>query len=140
MTDSGRNDSETGHGQSRIRLDRWLWAARFFKTRSAAHTAITGGKVDINGVKAKPASRVGPGDRLRITKGQQLFEVNVLAISENRGPARQAQALYDETEASRSRRADEAAARRATRDTTPIPRARPARRDRRALRRFKRKR
>lgn len=134
-----RNDSENDKaaGASKVRIDRWLWAARFFKTRNLAHTAIKGGKVEINGANAKPASGVGPGDRLQITKSEQTFEVDVQAVSERRGPASEAETLYEETEASHERRAREADARRQTAQSTPTPRGRPDRRQRRALQDFK---
>ncbi|WP_111747557.1 RNA-binding S4 domain-containing protein [Salinisphaera orenii] len=129
--------NEQSSSSQKARIDRWLWAARFFKTRGLAHSAIKGGKVELNGTKAKPASGVGPGDRLHITKDQQMFEVDVQAISEQRGPATEAEKLYTETQASHDRREREAAARRATRHTTPTPQGRPDRKQRRALRQFK---
>lgn len=95
----------------RLRIDKWLWAARFFKTRGLAQTAVKGGKVDINGERCKPARPVAPGDRLIVTKGETRFEVEVLAISTRRGPAAEAEKLYRETEAS-IRRREEAALRR----------------------------
>ncbi|WP_200833021.1 RNA-binding S4 domain-containing protein, partial [Spiribacter sp. SSL99] len=83
-----------------VRLDRWLWAARFFKTRRLAVDAIKGGKVDVDGVRAKPARAVRAGNRLLIRKGPQTFEVDVEGLAEQRGPAPQAEALYTETDAS----------------------------------------
>jgi len=79
-----------------IRLDKWLWAARFYKTRSLAHAACEGGKVDVNGQAAKPARVVRAGDHIRLTLGQWRREVIVRALSERRGPAPQAQALYED--------------------------------------------
>lgn len=80
-----------------LRLDKWLWAARFFKTRSAATAALRGGKVDADGQKARPARRVRPGTRLRIARGVSEFEVVVKAICAQRRPASEAAALYEET-------------------------------------------
>ncbi|KZC18623.1 MULTISPECIES: RNA-binding S4 domain-containing protein [Rhodanobacter] len=84
-----------------VRVDVWLWAARFFKTRSLARQAIDGGRIDVNGAGCKPAKTLHAGDRLRISRGEERLEVGVLALSERRGPASVAQALYAETEASR---------------------------------------
>jgi ribosome-associated heat shock protein Hsp15 len=87
-----------------VRLDVWLWAARFFKTRSLAKQAIEGGKIEINDAPAKPARAVRAGDRLRIRRGEDAFVVDVVAASEQRGPAAVAQALYRETAESRAQR------------------------------------
>lgn len=84
-----------------VRADVWLWAARFFKTRSLAKQAIDGGRVDVNGAGCKPAKTLHAGDRLRIGRGEERLEVEVLALSDQRGPAAVAQALYVETAASR---------------------------------------
>lgn len=84
-----------------IRLDVWLWAARFFKTRSLAKQAIEGGKIDVNDLAGKPSRPVHVGDRLRIGRGQETFVVDVAALSAARGPAAAAQALYRETDDSR---------------------------------------
>lgn len=80
-----------------LRLDKWLWAARFFKTRSAAAQAITGGKVELNGDNVKPARRLALGDRLRIRLGPFLHEVVVKQLTPSRGPAAKAQLMYEET-------------------------------------------
>ena len=87
-----------------VRLDVWLWAARFFKTRSLAKQAIEAGRVDCNDLQAKPARAVHVADRLRIGRGEETFVVEIAALSEQRGPASVAQALYRETEASRAAR------------------------------------
>lgn len=79
-----------------VRLDRWLWAARFYKSRGLAQEACTGGKVDVNGQAAKPSRGVHPGDRVRITQGEWRRELVVKALSERRGPAAEAQALYED--------------------------------------------
>ena len=89
---------------SKIRIDKWLWAARFFKTRSLASEAVTGGKVEVNGDRAKPAKAVGPGDEVRVRLGPYEHIVIVRALAGRRGSAREAQALYEETPASRAER------------------------------------
>ena len=87
-----------------IRLDTWLWAARFFKTRSLAAQAVSGGKVEVNGARAKPAKRVAAGDELRVKKGPFEFLLRVRVVSARRGPPATAAALYDEDpEAKRER-------------------------------------
>lgn len=87
-----------------VRADVWLWAARFFKTRSLAKQAIDGGRIDVNGAGCKPAKTLRAGDRLKISRGEERLEVEVVALSGKRGPAAVAQALYAETEASRAAR------------------------------------
>jgi ribosome-associated heat shock protein Hsp15 len=79
-----------------VRLDRWLWAARFYKTRSLAHAACEGGKVDVNGQAAKPSRSVRIGDRIRVTLGEWRRELTILALGERRGPAPEARALYQD--------------------------------------------
>jgi ribosome-associated heat shock protein Hsp15 len=88
----------------RVRLDKWLWAARFFKTRSAATEAIAGGKVEVNGDRAKPAKAVKPGDEIRLRNGPYEHVLIVRQLGDRRGPASVAQTLYEETEASREAR------------------------------------
>lgn len=83
-----------------LRADVWLWAARFFKTRSLAKQAIDGGRIDVNGAGCKPAKSLRVGDRLKIGRGEERLEVEVVALSDRRGPAAVAQALYVETAAS----------------------------------------
>src|SRR5487761_2127248 len=90
---------------SKLRIDKWLWAARFYKTRSLAADAVESGKVMVNEVRAKPAKTVGPGDMLDMQLGRFRFLIEVLAISNKRGPASEAQKLYRETDASREQRA-----------------------------------
>ena len=87
-----------------VRLDKWLWAARFFKTRSLATEAVAGGKVEVNGERAKPAKSVKPGDEIRLRVGPYEHILIVRALGERRGPASVAQGLYEETEASRAER------------------------------------
>ncbi|MES1949570.1 ribosome-associated heat shock protein [Salinisphaera sp. S4-8] len=120
-----------------VRVDKWLWAARFFKTRSMAAKAVKGGKVHVNGHRAKASTAVKVDDRLDITKGETAFEIDVCGLSEQRGPAVQAVQLYNETDASRERRAAQAAERRAARMSMPRPAIRPDKKQRRELRRFK---
>lgn len=124
--------------EDRVRLDRWLWAARFFRTRGKAKEAIVGGKVQADGQRAKPAREVAVGNMLRIRRGDEELTVEVLALSEVRGGAPQARQLYRETEDSIAAREEAAALRRARRDAMQLPAARPDRRDRRTLERIKR--
>ena len=87
-----------------VRLDKWLWAARFFKTRSLATEAVAGGKVEVNGERAKPAKSIKPGDEVRVKLGPYEHILIVRALGDRRGPASVAQGLYEETEASRAER------------------------------------
>lgn len=121
-----------------VRLDRWLWAARFFKTRSLAVEAIGGGKVQVNGHRAKRAKLVHVGDELLIRKGPFEHRVTVRAIAERRGPVREAQALYQETAESILRR--EALGAQLKSVPTPVFRTkgRPTKRERRDIDRFRR--
>ena len=127
-------DSE--HGNSKVRIDKWLWAARFFKTRSLAKTAIEGGKVLLAGQKLKVSREVAPGDMLRIRQGWDEREVKVIATSEQRRAAPIAQTLYEETEASIERRARAAEARQAA-GTLVRPSQRPGKHERKALERLR---
>jgi ribosome-associated heat shock protein Hsp15 len=90
--------------RSTVRADVWLWAARFFKTRSLAKAAIEGGKVALDGEPLKPAKAIHVGDRLTIRRGEELFDVYVVGVSDVRGPASVAQALYEETHEGRAAR------------------------------------
>jgi ribosome-associated heat shock protein Hsp15 len=96
----------------RIRIDRWLWAARFYKTRSLASDAVKGGRVQIDGQRVKPSREVGAGDRLEITIGQTRRAIVVLGVAPRRGPAKEAELLYEETAQSRAERERLAAERR----------------------------
>ena len=89
---------------SQVRLDKWLWAARFFKTRSIAREAVSGGKVHLNGHRAKPGRTLSLGDELRIQRGEEEYTINVVELSPRRGPATVARGLYEETEESIERR------------------------------------
>jgi ribosome-associated heat shock protein Hsp15 len=117
-----------------VRLDVWLWAARFFKTRSLAKQAVETGKVEIGGQRAKAARSVRAGEALRIARGEELFEVAVLALSDTRGPASSAQALYEESESSRLARAQVRAQRAAERSGYQAPATKPDKRARRLIR------
>ena len=108
-----------------IRLDIWLWAARFFKTRSLAKQAVETGKVEAGGQRAKPSRMVRVGDGLKISRGEESFEIKVLALSEQRGPASVAQALYAESEASRALREQARAQRAAERNGYRAPEHKP---------------
>ena len=115
-----------------VRIDKWLWAARFFKTRALAQTAVRGGHVSINGHACKPARTVAVGDRLRIVRGDIQFEIVVEGLSEKRGPANVAQGLYAETPSSIEKRERVAEQKRLARQ--PAPQGRPDKRDRRKIR------
>jgi len=91
-------------GSDRVRVDKWLWAARFYKTRSLATEAVAGGKVELNGERAKPAKPIKPGDEIRVRLGPYEHILIVRGLADRRGPASVAQALYEETEASRNAR------------------------------------
>lgn len=120
-----------------LRIDKFLWAARFFKTRSLASRACDLGRVQSNGQPAKPAREVRVGDMLRITNEGGEFQVEVLLLSEVRGPASVAQTLYRETEASRELRQKVAAERKAMREFEDLPPIRPSKRDRRRIIQFR---
>jgi len=120
-----------------VRIDKWLWAARFFKTRSLAARACELGRVRFHGHNAKAAREVHAGDMLRVTNDSGEFEIEVVQLSEVRGPASVAQALYRETEASREAREKAAAERRAARQFEQLPAGRPSKRDRRRIIQFR---
>jgi ribosome-associated heat shock protein Hsp15 len=121
----------------RVRIDKWLWAARFFKTRSLASHACELGRIQSNGVAAKPAREVHGGDMLQVKTDSAEFEVEVLALSEMRGPAVVAQTLYRETEASRERRAKLAEERKAMPHFERTREGKPSKKDRRDLGRLR---
>lgn len=120
-----------------MRLDKWLWAARFFKTRSQAADAVDGGKVKLNGAFAKPAKELKPGDKLHIRTEGEDWEVEVVGFNAQRRPAAEARLLYRETPESMKQRAEAAELRR----LAPLPQAdakgRPTKRDRRQLNRLR---
>jgi ribosome-associated heat shock protein Hsp15 len=116
----------------RLRIDKWLWAARLVKTRSLAAEAVKGGRVQINGQRAKPSKEVGAGDRLEITIGQTCRAIVVLGVASHRRPAKEAELLYEETAASRVAREAAAAERRLAAPPAGADLgARPTKRDRR---------
>jgi len=121
------------------RLDKWLWAARFFKTRALAQDAIRGGKIEVNGEKPKPSRHLRIGDTLRIRRGQFEFLVKVTGLSEQRGSASVAAGLYEEMPESIAKRQALAAELRLT-TAAPQFAGRPSKRDRRRIIRFTRKR
>ncbi len=124
---------------SSVRLDKWLWAARFFKTRSLAREAVSGGKVHLNGSRAKPGRLLKSGDELRIQRGQEEYTIVVLELSSRRGPASVARTLYDESGESRVKREQLAYQRKLEHQQDSIRERRPDKRQRRRLIRFKNK-
>jgi ribosome-associated heat shock protein Hsp15 len=120
-----------------VRIDKYLWAARFFKTRSLATRACELGRVQSNGHPAKASREVKIGDMLRVANDGGDFEIEVLALGDVRGPASVAQTLYRETEGSRELRQKVAAERRAAREFEQLPAARPSKRDRRRIIQFR---
>ena len=120
-----------------MRMDKWLWAARFFKTRALAAKACDLGRIRSRDIEAKPARDVHAGDMLHIKNDGGEFEVEVLGLSEMRGPASVAQALYRETEASKERRQKAAEERKAMQQYAPLPERRPSKRDRRRIIQFR---
>ncbi|WP_286293156.1 RNA-binding S4 domain-containing protein [Methylomarinovum tepidoasis] len=122
----------------RMRLDKWLWAARFFKTRTLAAEAVKGGKVHVNGQRVKPSKEIGVGSRIEITKEPYTWEITVVALETRRRPAKEAVLLYEETPESHARRQEEVARRRAQREAAGHPQRRPDKKQRRLIHRFKR--
>lgn len=120
----------------RVRLDKWLWAARFYKTRSLATQAVEGGKVKLNGARTKPSKELKPGDRLLIHIGSYTWDITVLALSDRRGPASVARELYAEDEASRLQRQQQVAERRLQANPGAELKGRPTKRARRQIHRF----
>ena len=120
--------------QPGVRIDVWLWAARFYKTRSLAKHAIETGKVEIAGQRAKASRAVHVGEALTIVRGEERFEIEVRGLSDKRGPAPVAQALYEESQASKERRANERATRAAERAGYQAPETKPDKRARRLIR------
>ena len=121
-----------------VRIDKWLWAARFFKTRGKAREAITGGKIHLNGHRVKPGRALKPGDRLRIQRGLEEFSITVAVVSDRRGPQAEAQALWVEDENSRQQREAKAEQRALERAARVTRERRPDKRQRRRIIRFRR--
>ena len=117
----------------RVRVDKWLWAARFFKTRGTATEAVLGGHVQVNGARVKPARDVAVGDRLEIRRGQQRWSVIVKGVADRRGSATVAATLYEETPESAAERARRTDERRLARPLGADLGERPTKRDRRRL-------
>ncbi|MDQ2971875.1 MAG: RNA-binding S4 domain-containing protein [Rhodanobacteraceae bacterium] len=125
----------TGGGhETVVRLDAWLWAARFYKTRARAKQAIVNGRIAIDGAACKPSRPVHAGDRLTITRGEERFEIDVLTLAEKRGSAAVAQTLYGESEASRTARDALREQKRAERAGYRAPSGKPDKRARRLIR------
>ena len=124
-------------GEGSLRVDKWLWSARFFKTRALAAEAVDAGRVSVNGERAKPAKAVKRGDALAIRRPPYEHLVTVLAVSDRRGPASEAQKLYEESAESRAKR--EAVARELKSMPPPVFKGRPSKKDRRTLERFVRR-
>lgn len=122
--------------QAAVRLDKWLWAARFYKTRALAVEAINGGHVHLNGTRVKPSRSIQCADELLIRKSGVEFVITVVALSDKRGPAAAAQQLYEESEESRERRAALAEERRLAAAAGALPARRPDKRGRRQIIRF----
>ncbi|HET9453370.1 MAG TPA: RNA-binding S4 domain-containing protein [Gemmatimonadaceae bacterium] len=122
-----------------MRIDKWLWAARFYKTRSLASDAVEGGHVEVNGERAKPSKQVREGDELRVRLNQYTHVIHVRGLSERRGPASEARTLYEETEESRAERERLAEQRRLAPPPAYEEGGRPTKRDRRNMARVKRR-
>ncbi len=120
-----------------VRIDKWLWAARFFKTRAAAQQAVEGGKIKLNGERIKPAKEVRAGDMLAITIGAYEWVVKVAGLSDKRGSATLARTLYAEDEISRLKREEQSALRKFAADPAQDRHGRPTKRERRQLERFR---
>ena len=124
---------------SQVRLDKWLWAARFFKTRSVAREAVSGGKVHLNGNRAKPGRSLNIGDELRIQRGEEEYVITISELSIRRGPATVARTLYEESEENRIKREKLAEERKLEHQNHLNRERRPDKRQRRRIVRFKNK-
>ena len=120
-----------------MRIDKWLWAARFFKTRALASRACELGRVESNGQQAKPSRELRTGDRLQVKNEGGVFQIEVILLSEMRGPAAVAQTFYRETQESRELRLKLAAERKALQSFEALPEGKPSKRDRREIERFR---
>jgi len=125
-------------GNQRVRIDKWLWAARFYKSRSLSADAVEGGKAQLNGERVKPAKVLKVGDTLNIRNGHFAWEITVLALSERRGSATEAAKLYSESDQSKKEREEKSALRKVERQSNPFPGGRPTKRQRRQIIRFTR--
>ena len=124
------------NGTGEVRLDKWLWAARFFKTRSMAAQAVNGGKVELNGARTKAAKNVRVGDELLVSKGPYSYRITVLALSAQRRPASEAQLLYQESPESIAERERQRELNRLMNAGHSAPSTRPGKRDRRKIKAF----
>ena len=123
--------------EKRLRIDKWLWAARFYKTRALAAAAVEGGKAQVNGERVKPAKLLRAGDSLIVRNGPFEWDITVLALSERRGPAAEAAKLYRESADSRKAREEKAALIKAERQSNPVfVKGRPTKKARRQIIRF----
>jgi ribosome-associated heat shock protein Hsp15 len=138
MTRHHSHEDGEHNGPESMRLDKWLWAARFFKTRALATEAINGGKIHLNGQRAKPGKDIGIGARLAISKDQYTWDITVTALKAQRRPATEAALLYEETPESQAKRQAEVERRKADRELGVQPDQRPDKKDRRVIHRFKR--
>ena len=116
-----------------VRVDKWLWAARFFKTRALAREAVLGGKVQCNGHRIKPGRVLKEGDQLAVNRGEEQFEITVMAVTGRRGSAPQAQQMYQESPASQQRREEAAEQRKRERHARGASPRRPSKRERRQI-------
>lgn len=135
--DKEQGAADSGGGSARVRVDKWLWAARFFKTRALAAEAIDGGKVDVNGERAKRAKAVQPGDMVSLRQGPVEWRLRILAVAERRGSAEMARSLYEETTEGRERRELIQEQLRSMPTAFAYGKGKPGKQDRRALRRLK---
>ncbi|MFZ4791461.1 MAG: RNA-binding S4 domain-containing protein [Candidatus Competibacteraceae bacterium] len=136
MTGDEDPQPDTGGAEDRVRLDKWLWAARFFKTRALAAEAVTGGKVHVDDRRVKPAHAVRLGEMLRIQRGSEEYRVAVKALSNQRGPAKHTILRYEETSASRQQREELREQRRLQFPDVAQSAARPTKQDRRRIIQF----
>ena len=120
-----------------IRIDKWLWNSRFFKTRSLASTAVNGGKVHLNGQRVKAGRAVKVGDALSIQKDSVLYEISIKGIIKTRRPAKEACLTYEESEQSQLKREQEQKMKKLASATRPVPQRKPGKREREQLRQFK---
>jgi len=132
-----QDEHEDDAPPGKVRLDKWLWAARFFKTRSLAAEAIDGGKVDVNGDRAKRAKLIQAGDQVRLRQGPLEWQLSVRDIAQRRGSAQIAQQLYEERDDSRARREAVQAQLRSSATAFAFGDGRPGKRDRREIRKLK---
>ena len=121
---------------TRVRIDKWLWAARFYKTRSLSADAVEGGKAQLNGERVKPAKLLKVGDMLNIRNGHFAWEITVLALSERRGSATEAAKLYSESDQSKKEREEKSALLKVERQSNPFPGGRPTKKARRQIIKF----